>query len=49
MLYKQVSGCQGLRIDRHCILVSELQLMFKITTVSLNIYTETSAEIDLDN
>jgi len=47
MLYKHRSDCQGLRIDLHEI-VAELQLLFKIITVSLNIYTEMSAGIYLD-
>ena len=39
MLYKQMTTCQGLWIDWHEIIIAELQLMFKITTFSLNIYT----------
>ena len=47
MLYKHRSDCQGLRIDLQEI-IAELQLLFKIITVSLNIYTEMSAGIYLD-
>ena len=39
MLYKQMTDCQGLRIDWHEIIIAELQLMIKITTFSLSLHT----------
>jgi hypothetical protein len=44
MLCKHRSDCQGLRIDLHEI-IAELQLIFKMKTISLNIHSETPAEI----
>jgi len=47
MLYKQIPDCQELRIDWQEIIVAELQLMFKVTTSSIKIYLDTSAEFCL--